>query len=314
MLRNFVEVELESVVPDTEVGIDLYIRRDSEFMLYRKGNLPFTEENRAHLLENGHDKIYFSATDREEFQHYIEANIGKIVASPQIPVEKKSTIVYKASTHLMEDLFSDPRSGDKIKRSKNLIGHTVDLILSGEEATKRLISLTAHDYYTYTHSVNVTIFAVALCERVFGRNTSEDFHQLGNGFLLHDLGKSLIDPGIINKNGRLDDHEWKIMKKHPEDGHEILSSSAELSDEIRVVVLEHHERFEGGGYPTGKAGEEIHLFGRICCIADVFDALTTRRTYRKASTTFEALNIMREYMKGHFDPNLFREFVYLFER
>jgi len=314
MLKNLVDVDLWSFVPDSEVGIDLYVRRDSDYVLFRKGDLPFTEDNRQHLLDSGHEKIYIAAADREEFQQYLEANISRIVASPNVPVEKKSKIVYNTSAHLMEKLFAEPRSGDKIKRSKKLIQSTVDLVLSGREATKQLLSLTARDYYTYTHSVNVTIFAVALCERVLGKEAGHDFHELGNGFLLHDLGKSEIDPAIINKPGRLDEREWKIMKKHPERGHEMLQSAAELTKEMRIIVLEHHERYEGGGYPAGKQGEEIHLYGRICCIADVFDALTTQRTYRKASSTFEALDIMRRYMQGHFDPDLLCEFVLLFER
>ena len=312
MLKNLVGVDLWSFVPDTEVGIDLYIRRDSDYILFRKGDLSFTEDNRQHLLESGHERIYIAATDREEFQQYLEANISHIMASPHVPVEKKSEIVYSTSARLMEKLFSEPRSGEVIKRSKKLIQHTVDLVLSGREATRQLMSLTARDYYTYTHSVNVTIFAVALCERVLGKDAGHDFHELGNGFLLHDLGKSEIDPAIINKAGRLDDREWKIMKRHPERGHEMLQASTGLTEEMKIIVLEHHERYGGGGYPADKRGDEIHPYGRICCIADVFDALTTQRTYRKASTTFEAMNIMRKYMQGHFDPDFFQAFVLLF--
>jgi len=313
-VMNFVEADLEIFVPDTEVGIDLYIRRGSDFLLYRKADLPFTEENREHLLESGHDRIYIASADQNELQLYLEANLSQIVASSRVSIEKKSKIVYDTSTHLMEELFDDPRSSELIRRSKKPIHNTVDLILTGEEATKQLISLTAHDYYTYSHSVNVTIFAIALCERILHGDSGDDFHELGHGFLLHDLGKSQIDTRIINKPGRLDNHEWKIMKEHPENGYELLQSSDNLSETMKFIVLEHHERYGGGGYPNGKCGEEIHLFGRICCIADVFDALTTRRTYRQASSTYEALNVMRNYMKDHFDPDLLHEFVLLFEQ
>jgi len=311
MLRNFIEVDLESFVVDTALGLDVYIHRDSDFVLFRAGDLPFTQDHLQHLRESGHERVFIAAGDERQFRDYVEANIGRIVADPHIPTDKKSRIVYRTSTSLMKDLFNDPRSSDRIKRSKKLISHTVDLILSGEEATRQLIAITAHDYYTYSHSVNVTIFALALCERLFGRNGAHDFHKLGYGFLLHDLGKSLIDPDIINKPGTLSSKEWKIMKQHPQFGRDLLGASNESSEEIKTIVLEHHERYEGGGYPTSKGHEEIHAFGRICCVADVFDALTTRRTYRRALPTFEALTVMRDYMKGHFDPEFLREFILL---
>lgn len=311
MIKNFMEVELESFIPETTLGLDLYILRDSELVLYRKGDVPFTRSNQENLLESGFHQVYISSDDKEKFQQYLETNIGQIISNPNVSLESKSKIVYNSSTSLMEKVFADPRSGENIKRSKTLIKHTVDLILTGEKAGKQLIALTAYDYYTYTHSVNVTIFAVALAARIFGENNEWDMHELGNGFLLHDLGKSLIDPAILNKPGKLDDHEWRIMKKHPEEGLQLLETANESSEVIKQIVLEHHERFNGGGYPQGKAGKEIHPLGRICCIADVFDALTTRRTYREASSTFEALTIMREYMSSHFDPDYFQEFVLL---
>lgn len=313
MLKTFMDVNLESFIPDTTTGLDIYIRRGTDFLLYRKGELPFTVDNQRKLLEGGHRTVYIASEDREKYLHYMESNIGRIVADPRFPMEKKTRIVYETSTAIMEGLFSDPRSTDKIQRSKNVIQGTVDLILSGPEAAHHLMSLTAHDYYTYSHSVNVTIFGVALAARVFGQDSEHNFHRLGHGFLLHDLGKSLIDVAIINKPGKLNEQEWTQMKKHPEIGYELLQESGEISEEIRIIILEHHERYCGGGYPLGLAGEKIHPYGRLCAIADVFDALSTKRTYREAMSSYDALKLMRDKMSEHFDPDYFREFVLLFQ-
>lgn len=312
-ITNFIEVDLDSLLPETILGVDIYIARDSRYVLYRKGDQPFGEEHRRELMEHGHQKVYLSAADRYRFQLYIESTIGEVLRSPHIPVQKKSKIVYDVTAYLMKDVFGDPRDGDRIKRSKRLVRHTVDLMRSGEEAARQLMRLTAHDYRTYTHSVNTTIYAVRLAERVLSEKDGHNFYELGYGFLLHDLGKSRIDSEILNKPGPLDEHEWTLMKKHPEYGCELLESAGELSAAVKHIVLEHHERYQGGGYPTGRQGEEIHPYGRICCISDTFDALTTRRTYRPALSTFDALRVMQQEMPGHFDPHFYEETVLMFK-
>jgi HD-GYP domain-containing protein (c-di-GMP phosphodiesterase class II) len=161
--------------------------------------------------------------------------------------------------------------------------------------------------------VNVTIYGVALCERVFGHDATVNYYQLGHGFLLHDLGKSMIDQETLNKPSSLSKREWEAVRNHPEVGYDILEAAGDVSEEVRVIVLQHHERYAGGGYPQELKGEEIHPYGRICCIADVFDALCTHRAYSPALSTFEALRKMREEMRGHFDPDYFWEFVLLFD-
>ena len=228
-ITNFVEVDLDTLLPETSLGVDIYIARDDRYVLYRKAELPFTEQNHQDLVDQGHQKVYLAAHDRQQFQLYIESTIGQVLASPRIPVEKKSRIVYDVTTYIMKDVFSDPRDSDKIKRSKQLARHTVDLLRSGEDAAKQLMRLTAHDYKTYTHCVNTTIFAIGLAERVLSEENGHNFHELGCGFLLHDLGKSLIDSQILNKPGPLDEKEWAIIKKHPEYGCELLEKTGDLS-------------------------------------------------------------------------------------
>ena len=102
------------------------------------------------------------------------------------------------------------------------------------------------------------------------------------------------------------------MRIHPYQGYKMLRDAEALSEESRIIVMEHHEMFDGGGYPRRLRGDEIHIYGRICCIADVFDALTAERSYKQAMTPFEALRLMRDKMPHHFDKALFSTFVSLF--
>jgi len=98
MLKTFMDVNLESFIPDTTTGLDIYIRRGTDFLLYRKGELPFTVENQQKLLEGGHRTVYIASEDREKYLAYMESNISRIVADPRFSMEKKTRIVYETST------------------------------------------------------------------------------------------------------------------------------------------------------------------------------------------------------------------------
>ena len=127
---------------------------------------------------------------------------------------------------------------------------------------------------------------------------------------MHDVGKIGIPESILFKPAKLDEEEWKVMRQHTEMGRNILSnSSSELLRAGEVIALSHHERWDGAGYPNGLAGEDIHIWGRICAIADVFDALTSERPYKEGFSNEKALGIMIEDRGTHFDPALLDLFI-----
>lgn len=122
---------------------------------------------------------------------------------------------------------------------------------------------------------------------------------------MHDVGKIGIPDAILLKPGGLDPDEWEIMKEHTTFGARILSgSNSELLKAGEAIALTHHEKFDGSGYPQGLAGESIPIMGRICAIADVFDAITTKRPYKEALSNETACDILREKMGEHLDPVL----------
>jgi len=131
---------------------------------------------------------------------------------------------------------------------------------------------------------------------------------------MHDVGKIGIPEAILLKPGKLDAKEWETMKRHPAIGAKILSgSSSELLQAGEVIALSHHEKWDGSGYPAGLAGEAIPLWGRICAVADVFDALTSKRPYREALPNEEAVEIMQEGRASHFDPQVLDVFLKAFD-
>lgn len=224
----------------------------------------------------------------------------------------KAKAVYQHSKIMMERLFESPTTGN-ILTSKKVIASITDLVLSDGETSNNLLRITSHDFYTYTHSVNVGVTALLLAKALFKNSDAHNLHELGAGFFLHDLGKVMVDPKVINKPGKLTDAEMAHMRIHPYQGYKILKQADALSDECRYVVMQHHEYDDGTGYPKRLKGSEIHRYARICCIADVFDALTSERSYKKAMKPFDALKLMQQQMSEHFDKQLFAEFVLLFK-
>ncbi len=242
----------------------------------------------------------------------ISKSLSLAIQDQALPPEEKAKAVYQNSLELMQGLFETP-TAECIVESKKAIGQVVDLVLSDDDTALNLLRITSHDFYTYTHSVNTGVLCVSLAKRLYGTSSDVDMHELGAGFFLHDLGKVGISSDILNKPGPLDEHEMRKMRTHPGQGYNILKKTGQLSPECAVIAQQHHEREDGTGYPRGLKADEIHDYARICCIADVFDALTAERSYKEGLPTLHALQIMKEQMIDHFQEEIFGNFVMLFQ-
>jgi HD-GYP domain-containing protein (c-di-GMP phosphodiesterase class II) len=242
---------------------------------------------------------------------FVPPALFEAIHDKHLTPEKRADVVYQSSVELMGKLLDDPKA-ENIIEAKHGISEIVDMVFSQDDTSHFLLRITSHDYYTYTHSVNVGILGILLAKQLFRRPSAHNMHELGAGFFLHDLGKIRIDPAIINKSGRLTDEEMEEMKKHPNFSYKILKETNQLSEECGIIALQHHEREDGSGYPRGLKGDQIHTYGRVCCIADVYDALTAERSYKAKLSSFEALKLMKERMLNHFQKDIFEKFVILF--
>ncbi|MBI9096740.1 MAG: HD-GYP domain-containing protein [Sphaerochaeta sp.] len=170
-----------------------------------------------------------------------------------------------------------------------------------------IVSLTGlleiHDTYTINHSQNVADIAKKIAiEMNFSKARVVQIYYAG---LVHDIGKALIPIEIINKNGKLTTAEYKIVKEHPGNAYKALIN-AEALNFIARIVLEHHERWDGQGYPNAITGEEICIESRILALADSYDAMTSDRPYRKAFSKKEAIAEINKNAGKQFDPNITR--------
>lgn len=259
--------------------------------------------------EDTEQEFYIHEEDLFHYYEHVTQSLREMVDDPQVPFEQKSKKIYNVSKDIMQEFF-DYNASSKILRSSEAVAEIMEQCLSSvETGFYGIAQITNKDYYTYTHSVNVGLYCMTYAIKV--KMNSNDARDLGLGGMLHDVGKSKIDIGILNKNGRLTDEEFEAIKQHTVLGVELLSSMDCYKNNILCMAGEHHEQYNGRGYPEGLAKDEIELFARICKIMDVYDALTTRRSYKKALNPIEALTIMKKEMTPHFDPSLLNSFILL---
>jgi putative nucleotidyltransferase with HDIG domain len=166
-------------------------------------------------------------------------------------------------------------------------------------------SIESKDRYTQGHCERVAFFACVLAESAGFNSRSLFWFRIGA--LLHDIGKIIVPTEVLNKPGKLTDEEWAIMKRHPEAGLELVAD-IDFPGDIGAIIRNHHERWDGKGYPDGLKGEDIPFAARILCVADVYDALTTTRSYRPGLTHARAAEIMHS-SPGQFDPALLETFL-----
>lgn len=197
------------------------------------------------------------------------------------------------------------------ENSEYTVQHSLSIEKDLEEAEQQLKIFLSKDVYTYRHSKRVYQYAVDFSRKL---NLSDSERKnLILGALVHDIGKLEIPRDILNKKGKLEPHEWEMMKKHVTWGKEIISTNKKLEDLIPLVEL-HHERYDGNGYPYGLKGVSIPKLARILCIIDSFDAMTTERPYQKTKTFKEGIAELRACSGKQFDPQFVEPFIEIIEQ
>ena len=184
----------------------------------------------------------------------------------------------------------------------------IDNILSNKDILVNLVDIKSMDNYTYQHCVNTAV--LSLCLGIAMKLNKYELRDLCVGALVHDLGKVLISKDIILKSNTLSDDEFEEMKTHALKGYEYLRNTREISITSKMIVLQHHERYDGRGYPGALKGEEINKLARLVSIADVYDALTSDRPYRRSILPSEAMEYIMASSGTLFDPHM----VFIFSR
>lgn len=230
-------------------------------------------------------------------------------ASKVAGTQERARTLHREANEIVRNLLADVRLGRQIEIEKvePLVARIVDSIFTSADALLPLARLKQHDSYTFQHSVSVCALMTAFA-RTLGL-PRDTIREIAIGALLHDVGKARIPDEILNKLGKLTEAEFERMKSHVVQSKLILMATPGISPIALEVAAQHHERFDGSGYPNRLAGEAISLYGRMAAIVDVYDAITSERVYHKGMPPTEALRKLLEWSSNHFEPRLVQAFI-----
>jgi HD-GYP domain-containing protein (c-di-GMP phosphodiesterase class II) len=296
------------LVSGSKVEFDIFIRKMSYINVSHKagdkldaGKIDTWKRNDSNLL------IRALKENIDAYQAYMMEHTNK-----SHDPKARSSFVRENSKLIVESLSKNPRSEELMKATSQSVIDLTDVVMKNPTTFYGLMKINNYDYYTFTHSVNVATLSIALAMAA-GITDKKELGDLGLGSILHDLGKSKVETGIINKPGKLTDIEYTKVKNHVMLGYEMLHGNKSIPERALLPLLQHHEKLTGSGYPNKLTADKIHIFGRIAGIIDIYDALTTERAYKKAFRPFDALTLITK-TEGEFDKELIGIFIRLIHK
>lgn len=339
--KRYVAIPPAAVIPGALPDFRIYVlTAQGKYVLWALEGNKVTSEQLAKLSEGGFKEIFIDLEEQFKYEQYLENNLGKILDNELSSNDEKAQLFSKVSANVVKSAFETSlelgtMEADSINRTQKLVENALAFITESK-SLPALTKMIGHDYKTYEHSTKVLWFTVAFLKDNpdIVKLIDSDYpppdenrkmailRQCGVGALLHDIGKSFILPEILNKNGPLSDIEWEIVKRHPLFGQAMLIDT-DLPTFVKKAVLQHHEDFNGEGYPMRLKGSGISVLARVLRIIDVFDAMTSHRPYKERLPAKKVIQIMTRTndgadseqadrdrgMKKCFDEELLRNFV-----
>lgn len=319
--ESFFSVSFDLIVLDQALPYDLYINssshvtREKFVRIYPSGAR--LSQYDLHEFKRKYHQLYVLETQRPLYLRTLVdcENSNDIERTSVI---RDSAIVYLDKVFTPDKEFTTEVLGEAIEGCRESVESMVDTLkdYSIEDVSDLIGNLSFHDFYTYDHSINVSMYCISIFKAMKPKAPREQQVMAGLGGLLHDLGKIKIPTQIINNPGKLSDDDFEEIKKHPDYGIELLDETHNVCDcpgvnfdVIRRIIHEHHENYNGTGYPNKISSKNIHLMARICAVADFFDAITTKRSYHDVLSVDEALKVMAQASGRKIDPKVFDIFV-----
>ncbi|MBF0164603.1 MAG: HD-GYP domain-containing protein [Magnetococcales bacterium] len=301
--------------------------QDRDPNAFRGPKMMRTDEEVQAVIEHGIAELYIDtargldveeAPSAAEVQRMLEAQLRDLADDDpdemdrEVPMEREMHQAAKVKAQartLVGSILEDARLGKQVTLSpvKDAVRNMADSMFRNPDAILSLSLIKQKDEYTFMHSVNVGVMLMSFC-RMMGMD-EEEIINVGVGGMLHDIGKMRTPEAILNKAGKLSDEEFLIMKKHVTFSRKILSETPGIAEVSMHVAAQHHERYDGSGYPQGLKGDEINTFGQMAAIVDVYDAITSDRCYHKGNPPHLALKRMLEWSRYHFSAELYQKFV-----
>lgn len=312
---SFFSVRYDLIQTEEPLSYDLFINssvvkgKEKYVKLFSSGGVLSRAE-----VEEFHRKYLHLFVSEEQRKIYLRSLVKSNVEDVQkTEVLKEAALDYLHNIFDKEKEFSTELLAKNIEACREVVESMVDVLDHHNIDSLRglIANLSFHDFYTYDHSINVSMYCIQIYRALNPRATRRELMHAGLGGLLHDLGKIKIPTHILNKPAGLSDEEYQIVKNHPSYGLDLLlNSQCEVSEDIDLkiiarIVHEHHENVDGTGYPKKLKDQEIHLLAKVCSIADFFDAITTKRAYNQVLSIQDAMNTMKKCRGTKLDPSIF---------
>lgn len=306
-LDKYMKIRLNSLPPATAIPFDLYVSIGGRFVHYLRAGDKLEAAKISSFEKKAPESFYILAAERRNYQGFVRDGL----MSESLSTKQKALILRESTMVLVEELFERPDIESALSDARQAVEDFVEFMDSDASAMANLIGLSSHDFYTYNHSLDVSIYSLGLGQAV--GFTGHDLKELGLGGLFHDIGKKYVPLEIITKEGPLSDEEWAQMQKHPQFGLMILDEH-KATENVIACAFEHHESMQGNGYPQKLTAAEIHPMARVVSVADTYDALTTKRSYNVAMKPTEAITLMSEKLKGKYDPEVMKALLAIFQK
>ncbi len=294
-VQNLVPFQIGELVDNSVTDFDLFIALERHLILYSGAGYKWNRDELTSLLKTGHSSLFLHPHDLPLARAY-----KNIAALPRIerdlaPPERIHSIE-QIGMQFVKCLYGGEITAAVVGKSREIAESLVECLREDRHCIKQLSGLGNHDLYTYYHSARVASYTTAMAIQM-GLDQHQQLVDIAMGGLMHDVGKKFVGLEIINKAGALTEEEWQQMRSHPKKGLDEVTDSL-LGHVPREIILHHHERVNGTGYPDGLDDKSLLMEVKLATIADIFDALTSSRSYQKKRTRYEALDLMKHKLLG----------------
>ena len=288
--RELVPVSIETLRPNSVVEFDLFLggAAAQKPVLFRERRFPIEADDLAGLAESGVQTLYIAPEETAAYERYLRE---QVIFDRSIPAPNRYKLLRDVCRASFLEALRSNCPAKMVESAVRMAAELVEVICDDDLLLADLFAVMQHDYCTFTHVTNVCAYSVALAQAL-GVNDRAELTKIAVGALLHDIGKRHVPSAILQKPGKLTSREFEVVKKHPRDGFEELAGRADLEWGQLMMVYQHHERPDGGGYPVGVEEDELHPWAALCAVVDVFEALTSERPYRTAAPVGQALGYL----------------------
>ncbi len=308
LTTGYLPVDVSLAFAKDKRDFDLYESIGENMVLFCASGYKLDKGKQQPFMERESFRLYVPVSQGRTLSQYTEGVLRSVLVDKKIGVDRRATILYTAANTIMSDIMANPSDASVMPRAMRLSKNVVSVMLSDPKAQAAMCKLFSRDYYTFAHSVHTCVLGTMLYRYIIS-SKPDMVQRFGLGVILHDIGKSSIDPDILNKPGKLTAIEFEQIKSHSDIGHSIMAAQGVTDVILLDVVQHHHEKLDGTGYPHSLSGGEISDNARIAAIVDIYDALTTSRPYREAMSHDQAIELMtNEFVPHQIDAEYFTAF------